>query len=122
MAKGRVMLGEELLLTPVNLKALALGTGLALIGLTGAAWAQSYPTCKQQSGATRSMQPGTATVCQTQQFPGGTSDADTNGYGRDEAVSQCKCPGYYQSHTQKCKYSQVLNNGQPFPPTVYSCQ
>ncbi len=111
MAKGRVMLGEELLLKPVKLKALVLGAGLALIGLAGAALADNHwPKCASPYYSNK-PQPKTddSKYCQGSNW----------GYTED---SKCKCPNpnYKPDQKDKCKSSWINNWGDTKP--IYSCE
>ena len=76
---GGTKLREKLLLKPVKLKALVLGCGLALIGLTSAAWADNSNAQKCASPYYSGKIKGDSKYCWSENY-------------RWTTDSKCKCP------------------------------
>ena len=92
----------------MNLKSLVLGAGLITLGVSTAAWA--YPSCKAENPDKDQMR-DTAGVCQTERYK-----FNKNG--------NCTCPGYYESHTLKCRDLASKDSSMDNSPGgyyIYSC-
>jgi len=90
----------RLFLEPVKLKSLVLGVGLAVMGMTGSAWAGKFCKNVQSWGAVRDG----GTYCLSKDYP----------YTRN---SKCKCPNpdYNSDKTSKCLLKAI-------PETIYHCE
>jgi hypothetical protein len=90
----------------VNLKILVLGAGLAVMGMTGSAWADS-PACKNIQQTSDKIRDG-GTYCLSKDYP-----YTSNG--------KCKCPNpnYNSNKTQKCR---LYNSRTMAPSYVYHCE
>ena len=99
---------QKPLLKLVKLKAVALTAGLITLGVTNAAWAELL-NCKSN---TNTPPKDGGNKCQTKDYQYTTNEG-------------CICPGYYESHTQKCKSRYYPQSGELSHHqyiTTYSCQ